>query len=277
MQQAVVFYGFVVVVVSCLALTAACYRFKGKTPGNNSKTRKIAKEISIYFWDVITWFGCMAVIASFIYVVLRRAKSFYEYTLAQLVVYLIADANFLALSFIVYDTDEEYKSHSFIRVSLPLFTWVIHTSLVSGQLYIFRQNMMYEFAGKFADTSCYANGFWILAYLFRATWLQMVIIILAIIFFLTGIKIPEGSTKRIAEFIGRWCLFFAFALSLVALWFLFITILMIRTRAQTAFGSTYGDGAAGYGQILAIGPILQIFVIFFTLYRGKLSLTSTTR
>lgn len=41
------------------------------------------------------------------------------------------------------------------------------------------------------------------------------------------------------------------------LWATFILIIVVRERSKTMFGSSYGDNAMGYGQIMAIGFCIQ--------------------
>ena len=235
--------------------------------------RTITQKKSTAFWDTVVWFGAMAVITRCVYA-WTTAQSFYEYTTVMLVAWLFVNASFLPLFEQPFqdlpDGHSKALTVHFIPQSVSYFGAIVLVGWRPKTL-----PDMHGFAHRFADTACYADGFWLQTYLDPAFYSQT-IILLVVGFWLFRHVIyrcrktalhPRKNLRRVTQAV------LALVIVLVSgtMWYDLYAILRIRSRAQTAFGSSYDDIIGmGYDQILAIGAIAQILVCCIISMLGKL-------
>ena len=238
----------------------------------NEELRDITMQTSAIFSDATIWFGVMAVVAGWIFED-AKARTFYGYSLAIIVAYLFVNSAILTLSLHLNRNGHLGDTQSVVARFIPLFImyWMEGPIIITC---LQRREHMPKQASRMFDTPCYADGFWPLEYLHRATSIEAsrfivilfpcLVAILHFPFVTPRVGVKEYK-KYLEEKFGTTIFFgstIVIMLSFAGMWYDFYAILRIRSRARKGFGQDYEDDAIGYGQIIASGFALQGVVTY---------------
>lgn len=195
------------------------------------------------FWDSIACFMVMCAIATLTFA--SKMQTIYEAIIACTTVHMCTAAA-LTIGFACFEMPSSsyrrYKPRILVNTIIGFFNIVVFNLLVVTSFWW----------GQFVDEPCFSDYYVII--------LRIDLVVLVPMSF---IWLP---TKWQRPIMLKIAIASGFLIEFVYMWLGLSTIVSIRNAGAAVFGTDYGDNAWGFGQVIAIGFVLQTvvqLVVFF--------------
>lgn len=244
--------------VSCLigTLNAPSFVHRPVQIVPRSRLSKALFDSSAAFAETAVFFAIMVTVATLIYQ--KHFTSLYEMAVADIVSLMVFNANLCLIIFVLIRDGRG----SSLQIYSQAVAYMVSCFLLTAMRVAFRDRKLRANAMMYLDLPCYVDNIWPATYInilnVAELGLYGVIVLTLFLNICRRCRFTAWPSEKLFPLAMSFVRLGAFLLMFCDL----IAVYYIRVRARKAFGASYGDDRFGFGQITAIGFVLQTVLVF---------------